>query len=352
MSDATDRQEDPGERRSLEQDAKPCASFIECVWTGKWGLARTYWIVAVLLGFVALGVLIVAGNILGRVFELGDSAVFKLSALGYAAYLIWSGVGVWRAADNYKGPVWGTAARIAVVVGAIAFASSFNKTLDELEQRDWARHDSPMLAEYRAAFPPAATPAPPQELKDPPPAATPARPSLTKTERTRMRASVQTLGVPSLPGVLEDKQAPWVASARAAVSGIRNIYGDPAVFVSEIDYEARRAGVDPILMLAIIEVAKGFRQPIDFEHGARGYMLVSPIWLQEIGATDHDLLDQRTNLRYGATILRHYLDKYQGDAFHAMRAYGNQISGWPEDSDVAPVFQSRVADVLRSRWQQ
>ena len=79
-------------------------------------------------------------------------------------------------------------------------------------------------------------------------------------------------------------------------------------FLTTLHWEASRAGVDPQLMLGLIQVESGFRKYAVSPVGARGYMQVMPFWVKAIGNRDHNLFQLRTNLRYGALILRHYID--------------------------------------------
>ena len=48
-----------------------------------------------------------------------------------------------------------------------------------------------------------------------------------------------------------------------------------------------------------------------------------------IGQPDDSLFDMRTNLRYGCTILRHYLDIEKGDLYRALGRYNGSL-GRPE----------------------
>ena len=93
-------------------------------------------------------------------------------------------------------------------------------------------------------------------------------------------------------------------------------------FLKTVRYEAMRAGLDPQLVLALIEVESYFRRYAVSSAGARGYMQVMPFWSDVIGDGDASkLFDMRTNLRYGCTILRHYLDLEGGDLFLALGRY-------------------------------
>jgi soluble lytic murein transglycosylase-like protein len=100
-------------------------------------------------------------------------------------------------------------------------------------------------------------------------------------------------------------------------------------FLSTVHYEATRAGLDPQLVLGLIEVESGFKKYAVSSAGARGYMQVMPFWPKEIGTSDHDLFHLRVNLRYGCTILRHYLDIEKGDLYRALGRYNGSL-GRPE----------------------
>ena len=96
-----------------------------------------------------------------------------------------------------------------------------------------------------------------------------------------------------------------------------------------VHYEATRAGLDPELVLGLMQVESGFRKYALSSAGARGYMQVMPFWVKLIGKPDHNLFHLRTNLRFGCTILRHYLDIEQGDLFRALGRYNGSL-GQPE----------------------
>jgi soluble lytic murein transglycosylase-like protein len=93
-------------------------------------------------------------------------------------------------------------------------------------------------------------------------------------------------------------------------------------FLKTVRYEAQRAGLDPELVLGLIEVESYFRRYAISSAGARGYMQVMPFWTKIIGNNDSaSLFDMRTNIRMGCVILRHYLDKEKGDLFLALGRY-------------------------------
>jgi soluble lytic murein transglycosylase-like protein len=101
-------------------------------------------------------------------------------------------------------------------------------------------------------------------------------------------------------------------------------------FLEALWYESKRAGLEPALVLGLVQVESGFRKYAISVAGARGYMQVMPFWARLIGDGDvHRLFHLQTNLRFGCVILRHYLDMERGDLFMALGRY-NGSRGRPE----------------------
>ena len=96
-------------------------------------------------------------------------------------------------------------------------------------------------------------------------------------------------------------------------------------FLRTVHYEASRAGLEPELVLGLIQVESGFKKYAVSSTGARGYMQVMPFWTKSIGLPEHDLFHLRLNLRYGCTILRHYLDIEHGDLYRALGRYNGSL---------------------------
>ncbi|MDF3009313.1 MAG: lytic transglycosylase catalytic [Burkholderiales bacterium] len=109
-----------------------------------------------------------------------------------------------------------------------------------------------------------------------------------------------------------------------------------------VHYEATRAGLDPQLVLGVLEVESGFRKYAVSRAGARGYMQVMPFWVRLIGHRSHNLFHLRTNLRYGCVVLRHYLDIEKGDYFRALGRYNGSL-GRPE-------YPNLVFGAWHGRW--
>ena len=112
-------------------------------------------------------------------------------------------------------------------------------------------------------------------------------------------------------------------------------------FLQGLWYESKRAGLDPALMLGLVQVESGFRRYAISVVGARGYTQVMPFWARLIGDGDPSrLFHMQTNLRFGCVILRHYLNIERGDMYMALGRY-NGSRGRPEYPNA--VFGARKA---------
>lgn len=113
-------------------------------------------------------------------------------------------------------------------------------------------------------------------------------------------------------------------------------------FLNTVHYEAKRAGLDPEMVLGLIEVESGFKKYAVSIVGARGYMQVMPFWIKEIGTKDQNLFHLRVNLRYGCTILRHYVDIEKGDLYRALGRYNGSLG--------KPAYPNLVLAAWRNKW--
>ena len=113
-------------------------------------------------------------------------------------------------------------------------------------------------------------------------------------------------------------------------------------FLALVRYEAMRAGLDPHLVLAVIDVESRFRKYSVSKAGARGLMQVMPFWVSQIGEPVHNLFHERTNLRYGCTILRYYLDRERGNLANALGRYNGSLG--------QPDYPRHVLRALKERW--
>ena len=113
-------------------------------------------------------------------------------------------------------------------------------------------------------------------------------------------------------------------------------------FLKTVHYEASRAGLDPQLVLGLIQVESGFKKYAVSRAGARGFMQVMPFWVKLIGAKGDNLFDMRKNIRYGCTILRHYLDIEKGDLYRALGRYNGSLG--------KPAYPRAVEAAWKHRW--
>ncbi|HWN30091.1 MAG TPA: transglycosylase SLT domain-containing protein [Burkholderiales bacterium] len=113
-------------------------------------------------------------------------------------------------------------------------------------------------------------------------------------------------------------------------------------FLKTVHYEATRAGLDPQLVLGLIQVESHFKKYAVSKVGARGYMQVMPFWVKEIGVKEHNLFHLKTNLRYGCTILRYYLGLENGDLYRALGRYNGSLG--------QPNYPNRVVREWITAW--
>jgi soluble lytic murein transglycosylase-like protein len=113
-------------------------------------------------------------------------------------------------------------------------------------------------------------------------------------------------------------------------------------FLALVRYEAMRAGLDPHLVLAVIDIESHFRKYAVSRAGARGLMQVMPFWVEQIGGKADNLFQERTNLRYGCVILRHYLDREHGNLTNALARYNGSLG--------QPQYPQKVLRAWKERW--
>ncbi len=106
--------------------------------------------------------------------------------------------------------------------------------------------------------------------------------------------------------------------------------------------EASKFDLDPLLVLALINVESDFDHYAISSAGALGLMQVMPFWKQEIGKPDDNLHEIATNLRYGCAILSIYLQKENRDTTLALARYnGSRGKSW---------YPMRIYKAMRKVW--
>ena len=109
-----------------------------------------------------------------------------------------------------------------------------------------------------------------------------------------------------------------------------------------VHHEAKRNQLHPELVLAVIHIESRFDRFAISRAGAQGLMQVMPFWLKEIGHPEDNLMDLKTNLRMGCTILKYYLDKEKGDLIKGLARYNGSTG--------RRVYSDKVLDILRTQW--
>jgi soluble lytic murein transglycosylase-like protein len=148
---------------------------------------------------------------------------------------------------------------------------------------------------------------------------------LTNPLRVRLAAAVSDRPAPRLVFRNNDEGQRWLATMSDRLEKRIPDRKQRLELLRTIHFEALRAGLDPQLVLGIIEVESAFRKYAVSRAGARGYMQVMPFWMKEAGRPRDNLFHLRTNLVYGCWILRHYLDKEKGDYFRALGRYNGSL---------------------------
>ncbi len=112
--------------------------------------------------------------------------------------------------------------------------------------------------------------------------------------------------------------------------------------LKRVHYEATRIDIAPELVLAVIDIESNFDRYAISVAGARGLMQIMPFWLDEIGRPHDNLLHINTNLRFGCTILKYYLDVEKGDLKRALGRYNGSLG--------KTKYPNMVLDKLRKKW--
>ncbi len=105
---------------------------------------------------------------------------------------------------------------------------------------------------------------------------------------------------------------------------------------------ATEFGLNPQLVLSVIDVESRFDRFAISKAGARGLMQVMPFWREEIGEPTDNLFDVDTNLRYGCAILKIYMAREKQRLAPALARYnGSYGLGW---------YPSLVMNAFYNHW--
>ncbi len=112
--------------------------------------------------------------------------------------------------------------------------------------------------------------------------------------------------------------------------------------LSLVHKHANAAGVDPQMVLAIMEVESNFDRYALSVAYARGLMQIMPFWKKEIGKPEDDLFDMETNIKYGCYIYKLYLKYEKGNTTLALGRYNGSRGKMK--------YPRKVYKALNRRW--
>lgn len=163
---------------------------------------------------------------------------------------------------------------------------------------------------------------------------------LSASVQTTLASAIADRSAQRLIGDPKEVQA-WLAEMSLRLAKRMPEHEQRNEFLVTVQYEASRAGLDPQLVLAVINHESAFRKYAISSASARGYMQVMPFWVKLIGTPQHNLFHLRTNLRYGCVILRHYLDIEKGDVVRALARYNGSLGRFEYPNTVLGMQESR-----------
>ncbi len=114
------------------------------------------------------------------------------------------------------------------------------------------------------------------------------------------------------------------------------------LLLKHVHLEASRAKISPELVLAVIQVESNFDKFAISRSGARGLMQIMPFWLKELNRPDDNLFEIPTNLRFGCTILKYYLDMEKGNKTRALARYNGSLGRF--------IYPNKVFKALDNTW--
>lgn len=171
---------------------------------------------------------------------------------------------------------------------------------------------------------------------------------LSASVRSNLSRAVSDQGVTKSAFTSPTEERRWIDSMGSKLMKSFPQKEEREEFLRTVHYEATRAGLDPQMVLGLIQVESGFKKYAVSYASARGYMQVMPFWVRDIGTPDMSLFNLRTNLRFGCTIMRHYLDIERGNLYRALGRYNGSL-GRPEYPNMVLAAWKRSWDVPLAR---
>ena len=117
----------------------------------------------------------------------------------------------------------------------------------------------------------------------------------------------------------------WLLDMSTRLSRFVDDHPEALQILKAVHREASAAGLDPDLVLALIQVESYFDRYAVSRVGAQGLMQIMPFWKYEIGRPADNLTDIDTNIRYGCRILQFYLKREKGNMTKALARYNGSV---------------------------
>lgn len=136
----------------------------------------------------------------------------------------------------------------------------------------------------------------------------------------------------------------WLVSQSSALERYIETPQERLALLKAIHREASQAGINPDIVLAVIQIESGFNRYAISRVGAQGLMQVMPFWKDEIGRPDDNLTHIETNLTYGCHILQYYINKEKGKGGLAM-ALARYNGSYPKYG-----YAEKVMNAWKNRW--
>ena len=108
-----------------------------------------------------------------------------------------------------------------------------------------------------------------------------------------------------------------------------------------VKQEALNVGLNPQMVLAVMDIESNFNRYAVSRSGALGLMQIMPFWKEVLGEPEADLFNPLTNIRFGCEILRRYMDRYS-NIEDALAGYNGSLG--------RKTYSDKILRRYNSRW--
>lgn len=117
----------------------------------------------------------------------------------------------------------------------------------------------------------------------------------------------------------------WLTLMSQRLSKFNSNPTEVVQILTSVHQQAARNELPPEMVLSVMHVESLFDRFAISRVGAQGLMQIMPFWKEEIDRPEANLFDIDTNVRFGCTILRHYLDRETGNWTRALARYNGSL---------------------------